>query len=128
MIVVLGHEPTLSLEGYSSFFDGYKIFVRSEDKEKAEQLIRENFPAETSASIPDHPRKFLMSCLFSMTFLPIIGHVTAIYHLKKAIQHKQRIGAVNLIVGFLFWSFAIVLFYVSGGLGSASALKMWLGF
>ena len=123
MIAVFGNEMTLSLGAYSSFFDGYKIFVKEEDRVTAERLIQENFPANPVQDTPDYARKFLISCLFSMTVLPVVAHIAAVYHLKKAIQHQQKIRPLYFVAGVIFWSIIPAFAYFSGAASWLYGLK-----
>ena len=78
----------LGLEGYSTFFDGFPIYVKEEDQEAAEGILLEairshvEFQVEEPAA-PNHWHRFYFSALGCL-IVPGLMHALAIWHYMKA--------------------------------------------
>lgn len=90
MIVDVGGGPNLTLGGYSAMFDGYSVLVRNKDLSKAQEVLSEfeSMHLQKSTDLPDYMSKYYYSSVLSI-LAPFVLHLTAIYHLFKAIQHSQ---------------------------------------
>ena len=102
--------PDISYEGYSAFFDGFKIFVKNEDLASAQRLL-EKFNRETpkQSVSTDYANRFYL-CAFSSIVFPVIFHALAIYNFVKAVQTKQKFSKFKL-------NAAILILFCSGWLG-----------
>ncbi len=102
----------LAYGGYSAVFEGFAIFVKPEQLAEAQELVK-TFEAKMRFNPDprpvDYAHKFYLSCLFTVIF-PGFLHVMALYHLRRAIQHKAQFNKLKL-------TFSLILFVATGALG-----------
>jgi hypothetical protein len=115
MIVNVGGGPNLTLGGYSAMFDGYSVLVQKKDLLKAQDVLTDFEPLhlQISTEVPDYMSKYYYSSVLSV-FAPFILHITAIYHLFKAIQLGQFRFTLKFVMASIVsaLSFTLVLYAI----------------
>lgn len=114
VIVNLTDHVNLGLEGYSALFEGYRIYVQAENKDRSQQLIRQqNLVIQNTPQEPtDENRelnKFVSSCLFSV-LLPGIMNLLALFWLVKGLQKHQSLTRVKWTLAVFIWCSSMLLF------------------
>lgn len=99
----------LGLEGYSVMFDGFPIYVNSQDESRAQELVKShlvevnNFTNDEELK-SSHFSKYYRFSMFSLSLLPLVFHVLGFYHLLKAFKKKEKIH-----IGYFIFSTMIYL-------------------
>jgi hypothetical protein len=109
VIVNLGGGPNIALEGYSAVFDGYSVLVKAQDLTRAKQILADfhQTPRSDTPSTTDFMSKFHLSSALSF-ILPVILHISALYHLIKAIQNGQFKWGIKTV-------FSLLILLATGG-------------
>jgi hypothetical protein len=112
-ITQLGNEPQLSLGGYSTFFDGYAIYVSPKDWQKATPIL-EKFTAistQKSQEPVDYLRQFQVCAIFSI-LIPFVFHALGAYYLWCATKNGQFQWSVRTILSLLIYLATLVVVIV----------------
>ncbi|MFN8847813.1 MAG: hypothetical protein ACK5V3_15305 [Bdellovibrionales bacterium] len=112
-ITQLANEPQLSLGGYSTFFDGYPVYVNPKDWHQANLILEKMraIPNEKSESTTDYLRSFQVSAFFSV-LMPFVFHAIGFYYLVKAIKAHQFQWNVRTVFSLLIFSATFVVVIV----------------
>lgn len=104
VIVNLGGGPNLALEGYSAIFDGYSVLVQTQDLARAKEILNTFYktPNSDTPSAVDWMSKFHLSAILSF-ILPGVLHITALLHLKRAIENKQFSWSLKTVFSMLIF-------------------------
>lgn len=95
----------LGLNGYSVFFDGFPIYVRPEDLERAKSLlatILSGAKAEPSSIESPHFKKFYFCVVFTF-MLPVVLHLLAAFHLYKALKNGEKIEPAKFTISMIIY-------------------------
>ncbi len=105
-----------SYQGYSAMFDGFVIRVPESQLEQAQSITRQVLTQaqqsddNSEISATHNINRFYFCCLFSLG-LPLIMHLLAIHHLRKALAAKEPMNRIGVFIGCL-WLILTVLFIV----------------
>lgn len=109
----------LSLGGYSTFFDGFKIFVQEQQHKDALKVLDKFMLEQKQEVVESEPatvsyiNKFYFFGMASF-FVPIVPIFFGIYFLRKGIKAKEKIKASYFIVSLFFYIGPVVAIYVLG--------------
>ncbi len=105
----------LALEGYSSFFDGFVIYISVADAEKAKSIIRSTLQSAEETATDDigtsHFHRFVFCSLFSV-LLPLLMNIVAAYHFIAMIKKKEPVRPLLFVVGIAVWIMTSLIGYV----------------
>jgi len=100
----------LSLGGYSTFFDGFKIFVEESEKKKAEDVLNDFLATrKEEMSVEPSEKQYLNKFYFlsvACFFIPIVPLFFGLYFLKKGLRNGEK--KKNS-----YFYFSILLYFVS---------------
>lgn len=103
----------LAYGGYSAVFEGFAIYVRPDQFSDAQDLLKtfeSRMRLNPDPRPVDYAHKFYLSCLFTVIF-PGFLHVMALYHLRRAIQHKAVFNPLTMF-------FSVTLFVATLTIGA----------
>ncbi len=107
----------LSYGGYSTIFDGFKIFVDKESKDKATKLVdefREDIKVKNKVDIKNGSKRNLMKFYYfsiASFFIPILPLFFGLYYFYKGILQKEKIQVFYMIGAITFYILSIFVAY-----------------